>query len=63
MLSGSRPFDSGDRGFEWIGTVGGMNTGRGKQGTRRKTAQVPLCPPQIPLYLTWDRTQAAEIGF
>jgi hypothetical protein len=32
------------------GPVGGMRIGRGKP------APVPLCPPQIPHDLTWDRT-------
>jgi hypothetical protein len=40
------------------GAVGGMRIGRGN----RKPAPVPLCPPQIPHDLTWDRTQAATVG-
>jgi hypothetical protein len=43
------------------GTVGGMRTGRGNQSTRRKSAPVPLFPPQIPYDLTWTRTRAPEI--
>jgi hypothetical protein len=32
------------------GEVGGMNGfGRGNRSSRRKPAQTPLCPPQIPL--------------
>jgi hypothetical protein len=41
------------------GAVGGMRIGRGNRRTRRKPAPVPLCPPQIPHDLTWDRTRAA----
>jgi hypothetical protein len=44
------------------GTVGGMRIGRGNRSTRRKPAPVPLCPPQIPHYLIWDRTRAAAVG-
>jgi hypothetical protein len=43
------------------GAVGGMRIGRGNQSTRRKTAPVPLCRPQIPHYLTWSRTRAAAV--
>jgi hypothetical protein len=44
------------------GAVGGMRIGRGNRSTRRKPAPVPLCPPQIPRDLTWDRTRAAAVG-
>jgi hypothetical protein len=44
------------------GAVGGMRIGRGNRSTRRKPAPVPLCPPQIPHNLTWDRTRAAAVG-
>jgi hypothetical protein len=46
------------------GAVGGMRIGRGNRSTRRKPTPVPLCPPQIPHDLTWDRTRdaAVEIG-
>jgi hypothetical protein len=37
---------------------GGMRIGRGNRSARRKPAPVPLRPPQIPHYLTWDRTRA-----
>jgi hypothetical protein len=30
------------------GETGGMMIGRGNRSTRRKSAQVPLCPPQTP---------------
>jgi hypothetical protein len=33
---------------EECGAVGGMRIGRGNQSNRRKSALVPLCPPQIP---------------
>jgi hypothetical protein len=44
------------------GALGEMRIGRGNRSTRRKPAPVPLCPPQIPHDLTWDRTQAATVG-
>jgi hypothetical protein len=44
------------------GAVGGMRIGRENRSTRRKPAPVPLCPPQIPHYLAWDRTRAAVVG-
>jgi hypothetical protein len=44
------------------GAVGGMRIGRGKRNTRRKPAPMPLCPPQIPHYLTWARTRPAAAG-
>jgi hypothetical protein len=36
------------------GEIGGMKTGRGNPGTRRKPGPAPLCPPQIP----HDKTRA-----
>jgi hypothetical protein len=39
-----------------------MKIGRGNRSTWRKPAPAPLCPPQIPLDQTWDRTQAASVG-
>jgi hypothetical protein len=44
------------------GKFGGMKIGRGNRSTRRKPAQVPLCPPQIPLDQTRSRTRAAAVG-
>jgi hypothetical protein len=44
------------------GAFGGMRICRGNQSTRRKPATVPLCPPQTPHDLTWDRTRAAAVG-
>jgi hypothetical protein len=41
---------------------GGMKIGRGNQSTRKKPAPAPLCPPQIPLDQTLDRTRAAAVG-
>jgi hypothetical protein len=43
------------------GAVGGMRIGRRNRSTRRKPAPVPLCPPQIPHDLRWDRTRAAAV--
>jgi hypothetical protein len=34
--------------------------GRGNRSPRRKPAPVIFCPPQIPHYLTWARTQATS---
>jgi hypothetical protein len=44
------------------GEFGGMKTGRGNRSTRRKPAPAPLCPPQIPLDQTRDRTRAVAVG-
>jgi hypothetical protein len=44
------------------GAVGGIRIGRGNRSTRRKPTPVPLFPPQIPHYLTWDRTRVAAVG-
>jgi hypothetical protein len=41
---------------------GGMKIGRGNRSTRRKLAPAQLCPPQIPLDHTRDRTRAAAVG-
>jgi hypothetical protein len=46
----------------WVGAVGGTRIGRGNRSSRRKSAPVPLCPPQIPRDLTWDRARAAAMG-
>lgn len=42
------------------GEFGGMRTGREYQSAPRKPGPVPLCPPQIPHDLTWDRTSEAS---
>jgi hypothetical protein len=44
------------------GAVGGMRIGKGNRCPRRKPAQMPLRPPQIPHDLTWVRTLAATVG-
>jgi hypothetical protein len=44
------------------GAIGGMRIGKGNRSTRRKPAPAPLCPPQIPLDQTRDRTRAAVVG-
>jgi hypothetical protein len=43
------------------GEIGGMVIGRGNQSTRRKTAPVRPCPPQIP-HAVRTRTRAAAVG-
>jgi hypothetical protein len=43
------------------GAVGGMRIDRRNRSTRRKSAAMSLCPPQISHYLTWDRTRAAAV--
>jgi hypothetical protein len=44
------------------GEFGGMKIGKGNRSTRRQSAPAPLCPPQIPLEQTRDRTRAAAVG-
>jgi hypothetical protein len=44
------------------GAVGGMRICRESRSTRRKPLPVPLCQPQIPHELTWDRTRSATVG-
>jgi hypothetical protein len=44
------------------GEFGGIKIGRGNRSTRRKPAPAPLCPPQIALDQTRDRTRAAAVG-
>jgi hypothetical protein len=44
------------------GAVGGMRIGRGNRSTRRKSATVPLCPPQIRNDLTRTRTREVAVG-
>jgi hypothetical protein len=39
-----------------------MRIGRGSWSSRRKSASMLLCPPQIPHDLTWDRKRAAAVG-
>jgi hypothetical protein len=42
--------------------VGGRRTCRRNQSTQRKSAAMPLCPPQIPHNLTLHQTWAIMIG-
>jgi hypothetical protein len=42
------------------GEIGGT-IGRGNRSTRRKSAPVPLCPPQTP-HAAQMRTRAAAVG-
>jgi hypothetical protein len=39
-----------------------MRSGRGIRRTRRKSAPVPLCPPQNPHDVTWVRSRTAAVG-
>jgi hypothetical protein len=50
------------RGEGDCGAIGGMKLGRGNRSTRRKPAPAPICPPQISLDQTRERTRAAEVG-
>jgi hypothetical protein len=43
------------------GEIGGMMIGRGNRSTRRKSAPVPLCPPQNP-HAGRTRTRAVAVG-
>jgi hypothetical protein len=43
------------------GAISGMKIGKGNRSTLRKPAPGPLCPPQIPLDQTPDRTRAAAV--
>jgi hypothetical protein len=62
LLYQPRMTDDDDDDDNECGAVGGMKIGRGNRGTRRKRAPVPLCSPQIPYDLTWERTRAAAVG-
>jgi hypothetical protein len=44
------------------GAIGGMKIGRGNRSTRRNPVPASLCPPQIPLDQTRDRTRATAVG-
>jgi hypothetical protein len=57
-----RLYSVDDRMINEYGAVGGIRTGRGNGSTRRKPAPAPLCPSQIPHYVTYDRTRAATVG-
>jgi hypothetical protein len=43
------------------GEIVGMMIGRGNRSTRRKSALVPLCPPQTP-HADRARTRPAAVG-
>jgi hypothetical protein len=43
------------------GEFSGMRLGKGNGSTKKKSALVSICPPQIPCDLTWDRIRAAEV--
>jgi hypothetical protein len=43
------------------GEIGGIMSDWGNRSTRRKPAQLPLCPPQNP-HAARTRTRAAEVG-
>jgi hypothetical protein len=43
------------------GEIGGIMIGKGNRNTRRKPAQVPLCPPQTPRGAR-TRTRTAAVG-
>jgi hypothetical protein len=58
-LSVSRLYSINDGMINECEAVGG--TGRGNQSIGRKLASVPLCPPQIPYDLNWDRTQVPMV--
>jgi hypothetical protein len=44
------------------GPFGGMRNDKQRRSTRRKLVPVPICPPQTPHYLTWDRTRDVAVG-
>jgi hypothetical protein len=48
--------------IDQYGAIGGMRISRGNRSPLRKSAPLPLCPPQIPLNLTWDWTWATVMG-
>jgi hypothetical protein len=47
---------------DYNGEFCGMKIGRGNRSTWRKPVPGPLCPPQIPLDQTRDRTRASAVG-
>jgi hypothetical protein len=44
------------------GAIVGMRIVMGNKSNRRKPSSLPLCPPQIPHYITWAPTLAASVG-
>jgi hypothetical protein len=61
-LSVLRLHSISDKMINECGAAGGMRTGRGNWGTRRKPVPEPLCPPQIPQDLSWNQTWATTVG-
>jgi hypothetical protein len=57
LLYKPQMIDDGD-----CGVIGGMKIGRGNQSTRRKPAQAPLCPTQIPHDQSRARTPGRRGG-
>jgi hypothetical protein len=54
------PDDDNEDDDDECGAVSRERINRGNQSTRRKSTQVPFCPPQIPYDLNCDRrTRAA----
>jgi hypothetical protein len=45
---------SDDKMINECGAIGGMSTGKRNRNAQSISTTVPLRPPQIPLYLTWD---------
>jgi hypothetical protein len=45
---------------KWVRTI--RWNCRRKRSTQRKPVPVPICPPQIPHDLTWDRNQSSAMG-
>jgi hypothetical protein len=57
LLYKPQMMDDGD-----CGAIGGTKIGMENRTTWRKSAPVPLCPPQIPYDLTRAQTRAAAVG-
>jgi hypothetical protein len=53
-----RQYSIGSRVINEYGTIGGRRIHRVNESIQRKPTPVPLCSPQIPHDLTWDRTWA-----
>jgi hypothetical protein len=48
--------------YEEYGAFHGLRIGKGSRDTRIKPVSVPLCPPQIPDYLTWVGDPVRSLG-
>jgi hypothetical protein len=44
--------------WSWVWSMCGLRIGRENRRIMRKSSSVPLCPPQIPHDLIWDRIRA-----